>query len=178
MKLRIDDISAETKTVAFSEPQAEVNRLLEHGPIREYVVRDPLEVDLSYYRSGMDLMFEGRVYAPVTAICARCIEEFDTPARRDFRFVLSPKVAGDLAEADLRAEDLEFSHYDGDEVDLAPLMREQLLLALPTRPVCADECRGLCSRCGANLNRGSCECGPEAPDPRLAPLRLLKVRRS
>ena len=67
--------------------------------------------------------------------------------------------------------------YDGDEIDLAPLVDEQTLLALPTRPLCSEDCRGLCPRCGANLNAGPCDCPAPAADGRLAVLQtMLRAR--
>jgi len=91
--------------------------------------------------------------------------------------VLSPKSVGYDSDT-LRAEDLEFSLYEGEEVDLGPLIREQVLLALPTRPLCRDDCRGLCPQCGINLNHAECGCRVETFDPRLEALRSLKLRRS
>ncbi len=67
--------------------------------------------------------------------------------------------------------------YDGEEVDVSPLIREQLLLALPTRPLCQEGCRGLCPQCGANLNLNSCDCSAAKFDPRLEALRSLKISR-
>jgi uncharacterized protein len=177
VKLRIDDISAEVKTLDFVEPETGVNRLLEQGPIREYRVDRPFSVHLSHYRSGMELFFSGSLAAAVTATCARCAEDFSVATKRDFRFVLAPKSMGDLSGKDLNSEDLEFSLYDGEEVEVSPLLREQLLLALPTRPLCQDECRGLCSQCGVNLNLTSCSCSAPTPDPRLEALRSLKLSR-
>jgi len=177
VKLLIDDITAEAKELDLAEPVGEINRLLERGPIREYHLTDPVALHLNYYRSGMDVVFSGALEAPAQATCARCAEEFDTSSNRSFRFVLAPKAAGD-PDSGLRAEDLEFSFYEGEEIDLSPLIREQVLLALPTRPLCKEDCRGLCPRCGANLNRDSCACVATAPDPRLAILRSLKVQRS
>lgn len=178
MKLRIEDITAQVKELDFNEPEKELNRVLEMGPIREYRVDGPLAVHLSHYRAGLELFFEGRLSARVTAVCARCTEEFDVSQARDFRFVLAPKAAGELNTKNLDAEDLEFSLYDGEEVDVSPLIREQLLLALPTRPLCQEECRGLCPNCGANLNLGACGCTTQIPDPRLEVLRSLKISRS
>lgn len=177
MKLRIDDITAQVKEIHFVEPEAEVNRLLDHGPIREYHVNHPFSVELSYYRSGMELFFSGSLHAEVTATCARCAEDFNVASDRDFRFVLAPKSVGSLNGKDLNAEDLEFSVYEGEEVDLSPLMREQLLLALPTRPLCQDRCRGLCPQCGVNLNLKSCDCAAQKLDPRFEALRALKITR-
>jgi len=176
VKIRIDDITAEAKDISFLEPEAEINRILGQGPAREYTVRAPIAVSLSHYRAGTELFFAGQLAAKTQAVCARCAEEFEGSNQRPFRFVLAPKSIG-MGDADLRADDLEFSLYEGEEVDLGPLVREQLLLALPTRPLCRDDCRGLCARCGANLNRVECGCQAEQLDPRLAVLRSLKIAR-
>ena len=136
MKLRIDDITAEAKELSFAEPEGEINRVLEKGPLTEFQVKEPVGVTVSYYRAGTELFFEGDLQASTTAICARCAEEFAAPSGRDFRFVLSPKAIGFDEDKNLRDEDLEFSLYEGDHIDLSPLVREQFLLSLPTRPLC------------------------------------------
>ncbi len=178
MKLRVDDITAEAKEFSFEEAEAQVNVVLEREPVREYRIEGPISVTVSYYRAGTDLFFAGRLRASTKAVCARCAEEFLWPGERAFRFVLAPKAVGFAGETDLHAEDLEFSLYEGDEIDLAPLIREQFLLSLPTRPLCADECRGLCPHCGVNLNLAECGCAAESFDARFAALRSLKLRRS
>ncbi len=177
MKLRLEDITAEVKEITFAEPEREVNRILAQGPVREYHVNAPIAVTLSYYRAGTDLFFAGQLHAQTVATCARCAEDFDSASDRSFRLVMAPKSVGMETDPGLRADDLEFSLYDGDEIDLGPLVREQLLLALPTRPLCQDDCRGLCAYCGINLNRGKCECQAPTPDPRFAVLRSLKIVR-
>lgn len=177
MKLRIEEITGQAKELAFDEPVTEINRLLDQGPIHEYHLSDPVGVKLTYYRSGMDVVFDGVLTARAETICARCAEEFTTSCARPFRFVLVPKAVG-VDQGDLRAEDLEFSFYDGEEIELSPLVGEQVLLALPTRPLCKEDCRGLCPQCGANLNREVCGCRGAVPEPRLAVLRTLKVQRS
>ena len=178
MKLRVDDITSQARELSFAEPEHEINRALALGPIREYQVNAPVQVTLSYYRAGTELFLSGSVNTVATASCARCAEEFGVSNRRNFRYVLAPKSigAGD-DEADLGADAVEFSLYEGDEVDLTPLIREQVLLALAERPLCAEDCRGLCPRCGANLNEGDCGCQTEGGDPRLAALRKIKVGR-
>ena len=178
MKLRIDDIADSAKEISFAESEDEINRILEKGPLTEFRVEEPIGVTVSYYRAGTELFFEGDLQASTTAICARCAEEFAAPSGRDFRFVLSPKSVGFADEKDLRDEDLEFSLYDGDQIDLSPLIREQFLLSLPTRPLCGDDCRGLCPKCGVNLNHTHCDCSEETGHPAFAALRNLKVGRS
>lgn len=178
VKLRIEEITAEEQELEFRAPEHEVNRLLERGPVCEYRLRQPFAVRLSYYRAGMELFFAGALNAEMSAICARCAEEFQAPSRREFRFVLAPRVLGEGGRRDLATEDLEFSTYAGEEIDLLPLVSEQLLLALPMRPLCAEDCRGLCPRCGANLNSASCACAQASADSRFAVFRSLKVTRS
>jgi len=178
VKLRIDDITAEAKDFSFAEPEDEINRILEKGPLTEFRIQEPIGVKVSYYRAGTELFFEGGLHASTTAICARCAEEFAAPSDRDFRFILAPKAVGFDAETDLRDEDLEFSLYDGDQIDLSPLVREQFLLSLPTRPLCREDCRGLCPKCGVNLNNIQCGCSFDVGHPGLAALRNLKVSRS
>ena len=177
VKLRVDDITADVREIAFSEPEGDINRALGLGPIREYRLEGPVNVALTYYRAGTELFFRGEFTAATIATCARCTEEFIPASGRPFRYVLAPRSIGDEGKGDLRTEDLEYALYDGAEVDLTPLIREQMLLALPTRPLCREDCRGLCTRCGANLNEGDCGCTVETADSRLAVLSSLKVRR-
>jgi uncharacterized protein len=77
------------------------------------------------------------------------------------------------AEHEMDDEDLETSYYRDDQIDLSELLREQFYLALPMKPLCRDDCRGLCPECGINLNAGTCTCAPTWEDPRLAALKEL-----
>jgi uncharacterized protein len=178
MKLRIDDITAESRHMSFAEPAKEINHALESGPIHEYRLLRPVGVDLSYYRAGMELFLEGNVEVQTSADCARCAEAFTASSQRPFRYVLAPQVLSDEDGSDPRSEDLEFSFYEGDYVDMSPLVREQVLLALAERPLCREDCKGLCASCGANLNEAPCGCTKEKGDPRLAVLRTIKVGRA
>jgi uncharacterized protein len=177
VKLRIDDITAEEREVSFAEPEQEINRMLARGAVCEYFIKAPLQISLSYYRAGSEIFVSGTLDAATRAACSRCVEEFDLPSHRRFRYVLAPMAMDDGKDFALKAEDLEFSFYQGDEIDLTPLIREQVLLALAERPLCREECRGLCPQCGANLNEGDCGCVIGGLDPRLAVLWNLKVGR-
>jgi DUF177 domain-containing protein len=177
VKLRVDDITAEARDLFFVEPEQEINRILVRGRMREYHLREPIRVKVSYYRAGTEVFLTGEVSASTAASCARCAEEFIAGNRRQFRYVMAPKAVGYDKQADLCADDLEFSLYEGENIDLTPLVREQVLLALADRPLCREECKGLCPHCGSNLNESDCGCSSEARDPRLAVLRTLKVGR-
>ncbi len=106
--------------------------------------------------------------------CSRCLEPFRLPvaAPFDLRYLPASAVSSD-GEREVDDEDLETSYYENDAIDLNGLMREQFYLALPMKPLCQDDCRGLCPQCGTNLNTGNCSCAPVWEDPRLAALKNL-----
>jgi uncharacterized protein len=177
MKLRVDQITEEVKHTAFSEPAEEMNRRLAHGEVRDFRLLAPLSVETSYYRAGDDLYFSGHIVGSFEGTCARCLEPYAVAMDQGAQFVLVPTPTGS-EEGELSDDDLALSFYGGDEVDLSPLFTEQAILSLPTRALCAEECRGLCPECGANRNHETCACGEPEPDPRLAVLRNLRVERS
>lgn len=176
MKLNIHEIEEAVKELAYDEPTKALNEVLAHGNVVDYIFEAPASVRLEYYRAGQELFFTGHISGTVVGRCARCVESYAFPLQEDFTLVLVPR--SDLpSETELNEEDLDLSFYEGDCVDLTPLVQEQLLLALPTRPLCRESCSGLCPHCGANLNLQTCGCAPAAGDPRLAVLRTLKVWR-
>ncbi|GIW41224.1 MAG: hypothetical protein KatS3mg076_1801 [Candidatus Binatia bacterium] len=173
MRFRVQDIGAEVKELVYEEPTEELDELLGTGPIRDYTCRLPARVEVRYYRAGREVFFEGSLDAPLVGRCARCLEEFSVPLRRSFHFVLLPADTVPTVQRD----DVELAHYHGDEIDLSPLLREEVLLALPIRPLCREDCLGLCPHCGANRNEGRCACVEEKRDVRWAALWGLKVGR-
>ncbi|MFN8545897.1 MAG: DUF177 domain-containing protein [Candidatus Binatia bacterium] len=171
MKLQLDDIKATPKTVAYAEEVEDLNRRLARG-VQDYRLPDAVRVELTCYRAGLDVFLTGRLRAGVRAACARCTEDFALTVEVPVTLVLVPRAA-ETGDAELTTEDLALSFYEGKEIDLTPLVHEQLMLALPTRPLCREDCRGLCSRCGVNLNVTSCSCASAAGQPRLAVIQQL-----
>ena len=174
MRLNVHEIDEVAKQLVCDESTASLNEQLMHGGVRDYVFHAPVSVRLEYYRAGQELFVQGHITGTVYGQCARCVEEYAFGLERDFSVVLVPKP--DVpTDAELGDEDLDFSSYEGDTVDLSPLIREQMILALPTRPLCEDNCKGLCPQCGINRNLHTCQCHAASADPRLAPLRNLKL---
>ena len=106
--------------------------------------------------------------------CSRCLEPFTLPVHVEFNLRYQPRAI-DAGEGERAIEegDLSTGFYENDEIDLSQLMFEQFYLSLPMKPLCRDDCKGLCSVCGMNLNRGTCGCRRDWEDPRLAVLRTL-----
>jgi uncharacterized protein len=175
MKIPVHDILAVEDHLDYAEPVEALNATLADGN-GDYEFTAPLEVHVTYSRSELDLFFDGEVRGKVRARCGRCLESFPLDVAQEFSFVLTPatRLTGEI---ELAPGDLTQSFYEGSEIDLTPLMTEQILLALPTRPLCGEECRGLCPQCGSNRNSGQCACVVESGDPRWAALRNLKIDR-
>ena len=173
MKINVEEIKDTEKETAFVEGVSEINEALATTGVVDYQFQAPVPVELRDYRLGDDLFFHGRFDGTVTGTCARCLADYPFPLKDDFTFVLKP-AQGAEAEEESAEEDLSLSFYEGDEVDLSPLLRESMMLSLPTRPLCADDCRGLCPRCGANKNTTDCGCRDDWADPRLEVLRTIK----
>jgi uncharacterized protein len=170
VKIRLEEIREAEKDATFVEEVREINDALSRTGVVDFQFPTPVPVALHHYRVGQDLFLRGGFEATVTGTCARCLGDYSFPLAKEFRFVLKPAV-GESAGRELSEEDLSLSFYEGDEVDLSPLVREAMMLALPTRPLCKEDCRGLCPQCGTNRNLRACECRDEWTDPRLEVLR-------
>ena len=176
MKIAVQDIKEVPQTASYGEPVEHLNTLLQHGAA-DYHAIGPVNVTVSYYRAGMDVFLDGDLRVDLRGSCSRCLTDYPLSLAREFSLVLAPESElgpGD-DDGELADDDLALSYYAGEEIDLAPLVEEQVILGLPTRPLCRTECRGLCPHCGAPLNDGDCGCTVVTHDPRLAILRNLKV---
>lgn len=176
MKIRLEEIRETEKEATFVEDVGEINQALSRTGAVDYQFEAAVPVEVRHYRLGADLFFGGHFSGSVRGTCARCLAEYSFPLRDDFTFVLKPALER-AADVELRAEDLSLSFYRGDEIDLSPLIREAMILSLPTRPLCGEECRGLCPRCGVNRNLEACDCRDEWEDPRLEVLRTQSRKR-
>ncbi|MBI3769451.1 MAG: DUF177 domain-containing protein [Deltaproteobacteria bacterium] len=174
MKVQLHDILAVPTAIAYAESVDQLNATLRESHCPDYAFTAPLDVDITCSRSLLDLFFDGRVRGVATATCARCLAPFPLEITKDFSLVLTPEEPL-RGEIELAAGDLAESFYSGTEVDVTRLVYEQVLLALPTRPLCDEECRGLCPQCGVNRNTTECSCTVDSGDPRLAVLRGLKI---
>jgi uncharacterized protein len=168
MRIPIDDITEMAATRRYDEDLGDLNTRLAQD-VGAPVVERHLPVELTYYRAGADLIFEGQAEAKAVAPCSRCLEEYVMPLVADFRVALPVAGFSDGAE-----DGLEAVFVGHDEIDVAPIVHDQLLLSLPTQLVCSESCRGLCPGCGANRNTTSCACvQQEVSKPRLAVLHDL-----
>ncbi len=130
----------------------------------------PLAVRLEAQQVGRDVVVRGRFAGEVALECRRCLTAVRVPIEEDVAVLYQ----ADLDAAEAEAAEVYPLPARGPELDLTPMVREQVVLAVPAFAVCAETCRGLCPTCGKNLNEGSCDCHPEVGDDRWAALRRLK----
>ncbi len=175
MKIRLEEIFEEPTDANFAAAAEDVNARLSSGrEVQEdFRLVEPLGVDVRYYRAGENLYFSGSLSTRLSGTCGRCLAGFTLAQGGPFQFVLAPRAPQE-ADQELVADDLALSFFSGTEIDLEPLCTEQLILSLPTRALCAEECRGLCPTCGADRNEDACSCSATPPDPRWAALREWK----
>ena len=141
----------------------------------DFRVAEPIALAFDIFKDKQQFRLIGNVKTTLELACSRCLEPYTLPVdqRFDLRYQPHAQNTGE-GEREIEEDDLTTAFYENDEIDLGQLMREQFYLALPMKPLCSDECRGLCPVCGTNLNLGSCQCTTEWDDPRLAALKTLK----
>ena len=129
-------------------------------------------------RKGEEIRLRGTINAEVEVLCDRCLAAVRLPLEVEFDTAFIPQAAEAVKteNVELLSADLGLSAYEGDAVDLDELVREQIMLALPSRRLCGEECKGLCPKCGADLNAGDCSCDRSETDPRWAALADFKRR--
>ena len=167
MKLLHSEIPEDGVRIAFRGEDAQWEGLkdfcLEAGPTGHLFV----------HRRGRDVFVEGEARATFSFECGRCLDRFRHPVVATVRQILCPRGSGrvEAKEIELKTEDLEYGTYDEDSIPLEAVIEEHLLLALPMRPLCMEDCRGLCSQCGADWNQATCACQESA---RKSPFDCLK----
>ena len=125
----------------------------------------PVDADLLLESVVEGVLASGAVSGTVVLTCARCLTPIEQEFHVDVRELFAPGAAPDDAD--------EYPMKDG-EIDLEPMLRDAVVLAMPYSPLCRPDCMGLCSRCGGNRNLGECTCPPEA-DTRWGPVGALEL---
>jgi len=144
-----------------------------------YRIVAPVHLAFDIHKDKDKFRLVGLVQSELELPCSRCTEPYrfrvDQPF--DLRYLPQSEASAE-AETEVAEEDLETSFYRDDQIDLNELVREQFYLALPMKPLCRDDCKGLCPQCGANLNTETCDCEHGWEDPRLAALKQFKSQKS
>jgi uncharacterized protein len=124
-----------------------------------------------------DIRVVGRLSTQVELLCARCLEPVAHGLERSFDLLHRPQgTDAGVEEIAVGPAEIDMGYYQGEGLQLEDLLREQVLLAVPLREVCREDCKGLCPQCGRNLNVETCQCPPPAGDARWAALEEFKKK--
>ena len=138
----------------------------------DYSFDGDISVEGEYVNTGRCYRFTGTITCVKSFICDRCLEPSTQKQVHDF---VEEFRQGSPA-ADEQAEEI-VNYFDGDVIDLTSVIRDVLLSDQPLNNICNADCRGLCLKCGANLNHGDCGCDRTVIDPRLAALQQLLIKK-
>lgn len=151
-------------------------------------IRGTMAVGLDLRAIERTIYVTGVVEGTAVRQCVRCLKDFDDPLAFSLRVVYEREVKATTVakRVDVRKKKAttlpdeeeeqngDLYYFTGDHLELAPMLREQLILASPMHPLCSEECRGLCARCGKDLNEGPCRCGEEPTGSPFQVLRTMK----
>ena len=146
----------------------------------EYAFRRPLKFDLHIYPERDLIVVKGRLETQAALSCGRCLDTFETPLRSRFTLRYGREFTQDLhgddpGEIELTADQIGVTYHQADEIVLDDALQEQVVLALPFRPLCREDCKGLCQGCGADLNREPCGCGDRDRETPFAVLKNMQL---
>lgn len=124
-----------------------------------------------------DIRLRGKLETDLEVSCARCLEPVSLPVKRSFDLLYRP-LGIDAGHEELSVTDAEaeIGYYQGEGLLLEDTLREQVLLAVPLKALCREDCKGLCPHCGKNLNESACSCADEVEDPRWDALKEIRTK--
>lgn len=121
---------------------------------RDIEIKDYVQLDLEIYNTRDSFVVEGVMEAELILSCSRCLKKYSSPIKLD--------ISEDVLKSDME---------DEEELYLDDIIVDNIILYLPMKPLCSEDCKGLCPQCGQDLNKGDCDCEVETVDPRLAKLK-------
>lgn len=180
--VEVNDIPPQGLDLEFREPVQRfpvIGKLTQEGNI---CFSGPVVASLRIAPENELFLVQGRVEIESEISCCRCLAPFRQSLAEAFALTYTvglPEVdrfdPAKHAAIELTAEDMGLALVRNGRIDLLEVIEEAVVMALPMRPLCREDCKGLCPTCGADLNRDKCTCAGAAPDPRLAVLAKLKI---
>ena len=134
----------------------------------------PAEVKGKVRLSGNEVFVNGHIDTRARVECDRCLQPVELPVSADFTLEYITGSEYESSEvAELTEAEMSVSVFGGKAIDVDEIVKEQVLLAVPTRMLCREDCKGICPQCGIDKNTGDCQCVTEDIDPRWAALKNL-----
>jgi len=168
MRIEIRQVKPEGTDFHFSESAEEMEIAIAGAKFPS-----PIEVDLSATLTGDEIICQGEVFSEVEIECSRCLEHFDLPIKTRSQFVVQMIDLPEEQSEDNNDDDYEVIPKSQTFIDISQRVRDAILLNISLKPLCSDDCKGLCPMCGVNRNENDCECTPDKSDERWDVLKNL-----
>ncbi len=163
MKIRIPDIPEEGLEVDLEEEL----------DIEGFSLVSPVKARLSITKVAVEVMVSGDMSVELDTVCSRCLKGFRQVKELPVNVVYHPVEEIGAEKHELHGDEMDMGFYRGDELNLHDLLREQVMLNAQMKPLCDEACKGICPKCGTDLNTGVCTCEDHEIDPRLEVLKKL-----
>ncbi|MBI3398094.1 MAG: DUF177 domain-containing protein [Deltaproteobacteria bacterium] len=144
----------------------------------DFIILSPVSANLSLSKTDGEILMYGNMASIIKQHCARCLKQFEhkISSKIDIVYTIEPECG--KKEKELSSEEIRTNDLEGNEIDIDVVLLEQLSLDIPIRAVCKSDCKGLCPKCGADLNQEKCSCPViEQIDQRFAKLKELKLNK-
>jgi uncharacterized protein len=178
LTVRLEDIRDKIAEISGEFSAATFPVLFEMIQSGEVILTSPVRVEITAAHEFDHVRVSGQVDADIRLSCSRCCADYDDRLSSTFVLFYTRAQVGESVEdeeIELSETDLVSVTYQGDEINLTPEIDEQIVMELPLKPLCLEECRGLCSTCGTDLNVADCGCRREAPSLNFGALKDLKI---
>jgi uncharacterized protein len=180
MKIEIHHIPSQGLDLDFERPAHHFNGLKELIQTGECEFQTPLAIYLKVLPMRDFFRVTGRIETTIRQACVRCLVTFDSPLTSRFTLNYSKQIPKDVHQDDasgieLTAEQIGMIFIEGEEIDFKDALQEQIILAIPYKPLCRSDCKGLCAQCGRDLNTGSCQCRHKQAEGPFAVLKQLTL---
>lgn len=176
MKIQVGAIKEKPISLVSEEPVDVYPDLLSAQGAGECRFAAPITARLTVEREYDHIRAHGDVSTTVALACSRCLADFTQELHVSFTIFYAPASVGPSdEEVELSEEDLVSIPYEGDEIDFTPEIVAQLLTEIPYKPLCREECKGLCPTCGTDLNVSECKCEGSAFSLKFGALKDFKV---
>ena len=182
MEIRLEQIKEDGLTLEFEKSVETFPVLAEMVANGECEFTAPLRTALRALRIGDLVQLDGDIETSVRLPCSRCLQPFETPLKSSFTLTYMQQAADVMEdtepqEVELSAEDMGIVYFQGEKINLKDAIQEQVVMEFPLRPLCKLDCKGLCPKCGADLNENLCDCDHRSSPGKFDVLKNLNLEK-
>jgi len=178
--MKSKDLELDIRSLKEGENEFSFSLKSDEIGMKDNFVEGAIKCDIILIRNGSTVFLQGTISFSFILECARCFEKFTLRKKEKiFSYFHPKKIDFNEHKEHLSKTDVEIEYYENDIISLRPTVYDAINLAIPLKPLCKPDCKGLCPICGTNLNIKQCNCDTHKSDPRWKPLeKLLKEKSS